>query len=137
MDWLIKACLSEVPTNHRAWRIIDRTDTPEGLQVRGAVCEPQFTGEGELFSEELQGKPLQLGPRGWCQALVALLIPLVEQDLYKTGKALADRGGLGQLRVCKPREHPEGEERSMKQRTRFAWVTLKTDVERRVWSWDS
>lgn len=53
---------------------------------------------------------------------MALLSLLVEQDLYKIGKALADLSGLGQLvkRVCKPRKHPRGEERKMKQRTRFA-----------------
>lgn len=70
---------------------------------------------------------------------MALLSLLAEQDLYKTGKALADLSGLGQLlaRVCKPREYPRGEERKVKQRTRFDWVTLETDVMRFVWNWSS
>lgn len=68
--------------------------------------------------------------------LLALLIPLVEQEVYKTGRALSDRSGLGQLRVCKLRENPRDEERNVKQRTRFAWVTLKIES-KDVWSWGS
>lgn len=50
---------------------------------------------------------------------------------------MEDLSGLGQLvkGVCKLRKRPRGEERKMKQGTRFAWVTLKTDVARFVWSW--
>lgn len=49
-----------------------------------------------MFSEKSKERLIQQGPHGWCGALVALLSPLVGQDLYKVGGALADLSDLEQ-----------------------------------------
>lgn len=65
------------------------------LRIRGAVCEPQFPRAGRtVFTEKSKERLIQQGPHGWYGELVALLRPLVAQDLYKVGRALTDLSGL-------------------------------------------
>lgn len=81
------------------------------LGVREAECEPQFTGPNRtVFTEELEKRLIQQGPRDWRGALVSLLCSLVGQDVYEVEKALAEICDLIQLikRVCKAREQPRG-----------------------------
>lgn len=54
---------------------------------------------------------------------------LVGQDLYKVGTALAGLGNLDQhvKRVCKVRDHPQGDKKKVKQR-KVCLDYWKTDV---------
>lgn len=84
------------------------------------MFEPQFPRpDRTLFTEELKNRLILQGPSGWNGALAALPSPLVGQDLYKGGKALADTSDLDQhaQSVCKVREQPTGEEKRQNERT--------------------
>jgi hypothetical protein len=104
------------------------------------VFKPPFTGLERTVHRGGRGKadPGGTSRLVWSFSGFAEFIG-AEQDLYNIGKALVVLGGLGQLvkRVCELKEHPRGEGRKVKQRTRFAWVTLKTGVTRFVWGWSS
>lgn len=71
------------------------------LEIRRAVFEPQFPRpDRTLFTEELKNRLILQGPPGWNGALAALPSPLVGQDLYKRGKALADTSYLDEHAEC-------------------------------------
>lgn len=49
-----------------------------------------------MFTEKAKERLIQQGPHGWFHTLVALLSPLVGQDLYKVGGDLTDLSDLEQ-----------------------------------------
>lgn len=82
--------LTRSPHNILNWGTTEEGQILLGeLGIREAVLEPPFTESARpVFTEELKKKLLQHGPRGWSGAVVALLSPLVGQDLYAVGRRL-------------------------------------------------
>jgi hypothetical protein len=61
---------------------------------------PSSLGIMELYSTEFKDKFIQQGPGDCYEALMALLSPLLGQELYKIGEVLADLSDFYKCKHC-------------------------------------